>query len=54
MSPAPHDVKADQIVPADDERNLDLRCLFANVRWPSPGRPAPPPVCRAGRPARRS
>jgi hypothetical protein len=27
-----HDVKADQIVPADDERNLDARCLFAKAR----------------------
>jgi hypothetical protein len=27
-----HDVKADQIVPTDDERKLDAACLFAKAR----------------------
>jgi len=26
-----HDVKADQIVPTDDERKLDAACLFAKA-----------------------
>jgi hypothetical protein len=36
--PPRHDVKADQIVPTDDERNLDLGCLFAEARA-NPGGP---------------
>jgi hypothetical protein len=36
-----HDLEADQIVPTDDERKLDVRCLFAKAgsdRRPLAGR----------------